>query len=51
MDQSDYFENEVRQIIVMLRDHRHDGYIKDGMVKKLKRIRDLIDKELKDYES
>lgn len=46
MDKLDYFENEVREIIMMMRDKRHDGFIREGMIKKLQRIRDLIDREL-----
>lgn len=46
MDKLDYFENEVREIIMMARDKRHDGYIREGMLKKLRHIRDLINMEL-----
>ena len=48
MDQMDYFENEIRQIIIMMKDARFDGYMQKGLRDKLRRIRDLIDKELKE---
>jgi hypothetical protein len=43
----DHFENEIREILLMARDHRHDGYVREGLKKKLERIRDLISEELK----
>jgi hypothetical protein len=43
----DYFENEIREIILMAKDQRHDGYMREGLKKKLERIRDLISEELK----
>lgn len=43
----DYFENEVREIVLLAKDQRHDGYMREGLKKKLERIRDLINEELK----
>ena len=47
MTHLDYFENEIRQIILMAKDQRYDGYMRDGLKKKLEHIRDLINEELK----
>lgn len=47
MTKLDYFENEIREIILMAKDQRHDGYMREGLKKKLERIRDLISEELK----
>lgn len=47
MAKLDYFENEIREILLMAKDHRHDGYVREGLKKKLERIRDLITEELK----
>jgi hypothetical protein len=44
---ADYLENEVREIILLIKDERHDGYMRDGLKKKLERLRDLINEELK----
>lgn len=46
MDKVDYFENEIREIIMLMNDHRYDGYMREGLRKRLERIRDLINKEL-----
>lgn len=48
MSEADYLENEIRQIIIMMKDNRFDGYMQKGLRDKLRRIRDLIDKELKE---
>lgn len=47
----DYFENEIREIIMLMNDKRYDGFTREGMIKKLQKIRDLIDRELKNNES
>jgi hypothetical protein len=48
--EADYLENEVRELILMLNDQRHDGFVHEGLYKRLKRIRDLLDEEIKKYE-
>ena len=50
MTKADYLENEIRELIIILNDQRHDGFVHEALYKRLKRIRDVIDKEIKKYE-
>jgi hypothetical protein len=50
MDKVDYFENELRQLILMAADNRYDGYMREGLYNRLRKIRDLLDEEIKKYE-
>ena len=46
MSEPDHIENEIREIVIMMRDQRFDGYMREGLRKRLERIRDLINREL-----
>lgn len=46
MSEPDHIENEIRQIVIMMNDQRFDGYLREGLRKRLEKIRDLINKEL-----
>lgn len=46
MSEPDHIENEIREIIIMMNDQRFDGYMREGLRKRLEKIRDLINKEL-----
>lgn len=46
MSDPDHIENEIREIVIMMKDQRFDGYMREGLRKRLEKIRDLINKEL-----
>lgn len=46
MSEPDHIENEIREIVIMMHDNRYDGYMREGLRKRLERIRDLINREL-----